>query len=371
MKICITYNLLAFVILNLIWASSCLANSNLSSLIIALDKKIQILIQQRKLAGSAVAIIANGKIVHLKPYGVRKLGSKLPIDLMTVFQLGSVSKPITALVTAILKQHGSLDLDTSINTHFSWLNPQTSIRHLLSHTTGYPRAGWNNKIENNHTREKLLFDLSQTSQSLPGQMYDYHNVAFSLIEKVLESTYGHAFCHLCQKILFQPLSMSSTTCGYTAFELTQNKAWPHQKTKKGVLKSSKSLSKYYHLHVPSAAGVNANITDMAQFLYFCLEGNAALLSKENLAAYYTPFVETPEATRTYKIEGANAKSYYALGWRVLHAHNKRIIFHGGWLKGFMNFIAFLPDQQIGIVILSNCESGFVKNESINFLMSVN
>ncbi len=365
------YALFAFVLFAFGFNTSACATSNLVSLIEALDHKIQRSIQQKKLVGCAVAIIADGKIVHLKPYGVRKIGQKLPIDLMTAFQLGSLSKPMTALVTAVLKQKSNLDLDTQLNAHFSWLNPQTTIKHLLSHTTGYPRAGWNNKIETNYTHERLLVDLSQAQQSTPGQTYDYHNVAFSLIERVLERLYGHSFCQLCQKTLFQPLSMRTTTCGYAGFEATKNKAWPHQKTKKGSLTLSKTLSKYYHLHVPSAAGVNANITDMAQFLMFCLEGSAPLLSKEELSAYYIPLIETPETTRTYKSVSTDVKSYYALGWRVLLTPTKRIVFHGGWLKGFMNFIAFLPDQKIGIVMLTNSESGFTRNECINFLMSIN
>jgi len=59
-------------------------------------------------------------------------------------------------------------------------------------------------------------------------------------------------------------------------------------------------------------------------------------------------------------------SYYGLGWRILNYDQERIVFHGGWLKGFTNFLGFIPDRKVGIVVLNNSEGNFAMQVAFTF-----
>ena len=348
----------------------------LSEPIKQLTQHIEMLIKTKKIPGCAVAIIDHDKIVYMNAFGVKKIskGKKgTPINLDTVFQLGSISKPITATLVAILQKQGLLNVDEAAQSHLPWINKDTTIRHLLSHTSGYARTGWNTKIEQNTPRISLINDLSAHPQTAPGETFDYHNLAFSLLEDILAHTTKTPFENLLRRYLFTPIGMANASCGHAPFAQNENKAWPHQVNKKGVLVPSSSLSQFYHAHVPSAGGINANIRDMANFLLLQLNGITDLINTEDLSPFHTPIAQTTDASGWFKKEaaGAEIKTWYGLGWRILDIDRQRIVFHGGWLKGFVNFLAFLPDRKVGIVILHNSEGSFSKKAAIRFLMQVN
>lgn len=349
--------------------------ANLSEPIKQLTQQIKRLIKTKKIPGCAIAIVEQDKIVYMKAFGVRKMAKgkrREPINLDTVFQLGSISKPITATLIAILQKRGTLNIDQPARVHLPWISSNTTPRHLLSHTSGYIRTGWNNKIEANTPRITLVRDLSAHPQSMPGETFDYHNLAFSLLEDILMHATKSPFENLLQRYLFTPLGMTSTSCGYRPFERNQNKAWPHQITKKGALVPSSTLSQFYHAHVPSAGGMNANIRDMANFLLLQLNGQANLIDEEDLTIFHTPTTATKDALTWFRNEAAGIKvnAWYGLGWRIVDIDDRRIVYHGGWLKGFKNFMAFLPDRKVGIIILHNSEGNFSKNEAIRFLRKI-
>lgn len=348
--------------------------SKLSHPIKQLTQKIEHLIKTKKIPGCAIAIVDHDKIIYMNAFGVRKMteGKKgEPINIDTIFQLGSLSKSITATLVAILQKHSAFNIDGSAKAHLPWISSDTTTRHLLSHTSGYVRTGWNNKIEANTPRITLVRDLSAHPQSTPGKTFDYHNLAFSLLEDILMHATKSPFENLLQRYLFTPLGMTHASCGYPLFNRTENKAWPHQIIK-GALAPSPTLSRFYHAHVPSAGGLNANIRDMANFLLLQLNGQTNLISKEELSSFHTPITSTKDAFRWFKKEAAGAKisTWYGLGWRIVDIDHRRIVYHGGWLKGFKNFMAFLPDRKIGIVILHNSEGNFSKKEAIRFLRNI-
>ncbi len=333
-----------------------------------LDQYIQKQINDNKAVGCAVAVLDHDQVVFLKAYGVQKKGAKGKVDLNTVFQLGSLSKPITSTLVAVLQRQGLLSLDAPAQAFFTCLKSKTKIHHILTHTTGFKRVGWNNKIESRVLREQLLKDLRNASQDEPGQSFDYHNFVYSLIEGIIEQSQNQPFRDVVYQKLFEPLGMNRATVGFTDFNNQNNKAWPHQLNKNEAIYPSKSYSHLYHAAVPSAAGINASITDIIPFLRLQLVGNTRLLNTSDLTQYHTPATEAKDALGWFKgtIKG-DRKSYYGFGWRIIENNQCRIVFHGGWVKGFISFLGFLPDRKIGIVVLHNVENRFAGNTGMLFL----
>jgi beta-lactamase class C len=112
---------------------------------------------------------------------------------------------------------------------------------------------------------------------------------------------------------------------------------------------------YYH--VPPAAGVNSSIHDMAQWLIAQMGHRPDVLPVAVLSDIHTPQVSTPGELRgsPWRRERLTA-AYYALGWRVFDYAGHTLVFHGGAVQGFRGLIAYMPDQDVGMVVLWNSES---------------
>lgn len=346
-------------------------DQNINKSVKILDQYIQNQINEKKAIGCAVAVVDHGKIIFIKAYGSRKKGEKSPVNLKTIFQLGSISKPISATLVAILVKENLLKFDSPMINWYSEISSETTVQHVLSHTTGYKRTGWNQKIEEYQSRESLLKQLALSQQNKPGHEYDYHNMAYSLIEEVVIASLQQTFKDSLETKLFHPLAMREVMVGDLDFNQQPNVAWPHKQNKKGIMQPCKNYSRAYHRSVSSAGGLSANITDMAIFLQLQLGARPDILEVQDLLPFQTPVISAPDALNWFKqdIKG-DLKSYYGLGWRILDNNEKRIIFHGGWLKGFQNFLGFMPDRQVGIVILHNGESSLSTKAAMMFFNSL-
>lgn len=344
----------SFVLIFIVVFNDCSANTHSS--LEKLDSYIQDQIKKDNAIGCAVAVVENGKIVFMKAYGILKKGKKDPVNLDTVFQLGSISKPISATLIALLVKEKLMDISKG-----------TAIHNVLSHTTGYNRAGWNQKIEAGLSRELILKRLMGAKQKPPGQCFDYHNFVYSLMEEIVISTLNQPFKDALDEKVFRPLGMKRASAGDMDFRTQSNYAWPHRKNKNGVLEPCKDYSHKYHQTVCSAGGINASIKDMAFFLQLQMGEKPNILTSQDLLPFHTPTANAPDALNWMRshLKG-ELKSYYGLGWRILDQDEKRMVFHGGYLKGFVSFLAFIPDRKIGIVILNNGESSFSVEAAMMF-----
>jgi beta-lactamase class C len=112
---------------------------------------------------------------------------------------------------------------------------------------------------------------------------------------------------------------------------------------------------YYH--VAPAAGVNSSIHDMALWLIAQMGHRPDVLSASLLNEIHTPQVITPGEMRGAPWRRARlTNAYYALGWRVFNYNGHTLVFHGGAVQGYRGLIAFLPDEDVGMVVLWNSES---------------
>lgn len=338
-----------------------------SNIIAKIDQFIIKQIKEKKTIGCAVAIVDQGKIVFIKPYGVLKQGKKAPVTSNTLFQLGSISKSLTATLIAKMIKDKHLDLEMETSTFLPLISPNITLRHILSHTTGYKRAQWNKEIEAGTSRENLLQQLGEVAPLLPGQTFDYHNLAFSLVEEAVEKQTNRPFANSLKEMLLTPLGMKRTLVKAQNFAKLPDFAWPHQKNNKGVLYTSKNYRHDYARTVCSAGGMSSSITDMATFLQLQLGFIPDFLTEQDLTFLHTPQIEAADALQWFKKSAKeNLQSYYGLGWRILDYEEERIVFHGGWIKGFTNFLGFIPHRKVGIVVLNNLEGKFAMQVAFTF-----
>ncbi len=330
-------------------------------------------VKRRHIPGTAVAIVYQGQVVWMEGFGVRNLKTREPVNLDTVFQLGSVSKPFAGTLAALLAQEGVLHFDDPVAQYLPGFHleraPNASdlrLRHILSHSSGIPRAGFNHMIES-YVPYKDIKSKMQSTKALcaPGRCFDYHNAMFSLIKDVVQQTTAQSFEQALKTRLLQPLHMDHTSASLEGLLNTYNYAQPHVRTKNGMAALGSHSQGYYA--VAPAGGVNSSIRDMAKFLQLQLGGYPGLLQPKYLAQLHSPYVVAHDGNQRYRhfrdrIHG----SYYGMGFRIMHFANHKVVYHGGMLKGFMNFMAVMPDKKVGIVILQNADTGFSWQTALRF-----
>lgn len=189
----------------------------------------------------------------------------------------------------------------------------------------------------------------------------------TIISGITEAATKAPFKNVLHANLLQPLNMTRTSSTLQGLLKNPNRASPHVRNRKGGLIPCTTYSKGYYTVAP-AGGINSSIRDMAIFLKAQLGGYPQILNHHMLNRIQTPQVQTNNNV----LSAASGPSHliknarYALGWRVVDFAHHKFIFHGGWVKGFTNFIAFMPDQQIGIVVLHNGESRFSSKTAVKF-----
>jgi len=334
-------------------------------------------IKKKRIPGCAIAIVYRNQIVKIGGYGYRSLGKEDRIDADTVFQLGSVSKPIAATLASQLEYRGLLKLDAPVRQYLPGFalkgvkDPNSlKVKYVLSHTTGIPRGGFNNLIENYTPYETIVEKLQKVPvKGAVGTKYDYNNAMYSLISTISESATHQPFQKSLSMYLLQPLHMTRTTTTLEGIMNTSNHAMPHTVTKKRLIPLETYSSGYYT--VAPAGGINSTARDMANFLRAQMGGYPEVLSPSMLQRIQTPQIATKSMLHSQSSKEFPIKnSYYGLGWRITDFGEEKLIFHGGWLKGFTNFIGFLPNKQLGIIILHNGDSKFSAKTAVRFLSLV-
>ena len=341
---------------------------HLHSVIKEYDQFAETKLAELEAPGAAIAIVSGDSIVYMKGFGVRKVGRPEAIDLHTVFRIASLSKGFAAVLTGLLVQDSLLHWNDKVVKYLPELSlkdarntKNLTIRHVLSHTTGLPPHTYDNLLDDNVPYDKIIGQLREVTTSCPvGECYNYQNVVYSLIGKVIQSATGHDYAQLVKLRLFSPLGMKDASLDYNTLVTNVNHASPHVRVRRRKEWKPTEVKATYYSAAP-AAGVNASIFDMAQWLRALLGYKPNVLPPAIIEEVSNPVIKTRGELRRYHWNGHARHAYYALGWRVFDYAGTKLVFHSGGLRGYSAQIAFIPEQNLGIVILlnSNIENIFV------------
>jgi len=308
--------------------------------------------------GAAVVITYKNQVAFLKCFGVRRAGGNDSINENTVFRLASVSKTITGVLAGILSEENIVSLDDKIVDYIPGFklkdNASTnslSVRNILSHTSGLIPHAYDNLIEEHVPFETVMTRLKDVDISAPpGEIYGYQNVVFSLYDTVTVVKTQKRFEETLSEKVFNPFHMKNASVGFDAFENNENKAYPHYGSK-SHFRSLKLNNRYYS--TAPAAGINASISDMENFLLTLLDDSSKVVDNDIKETVFTPQVVSP-LNRNYFRHWKNVRSkQYAIGWRTVEYKNRNVAYHGGYVRGYRAEIALCFDENVGIAYLSN------------------
>ncbi len=336
--------------------------SDAQPLMADLDQWIDQIETRKEVSGLAVAVVQGTEVIHERTIGYADSVSNEKIRTDTVFRLASLSKAFATSLSALLVEDGLLHWDTKVANvlpTFSLADETSSnsltVADILSHRVGLPHNTYDRLLENDEPYPLLVERLGEVPMACPvGDCYAYQNVAFSLIGDITYALTGRFYYHEVEKRIFHPLGMQTATYGRDALEHSAHWARPHRRQGKQWAAFMPNET-YYQM--PPAAGVNASLLDMEQWLIAQMGGRPDVLSAELLKTVHTPLVETPHDLRSTPWRRSRLlDARYALGWRVYEYAGEPLIFHAGAVQGYRAMIGFLPKRKLGMVMLWNCES---------------
>ncbi len=332
--------------------------TKVDSLIFRYDSLLSQKIDSSTIVGAAVVITYKGEIAHIKCYGVKEAGGEDSIDIHTAFRLASVSKTVTGVLSGILSDEKLVCLDDKVIDYLpgfklkdSINTTDLSIRHILSHTSGLVPHAYDNLVEAQIPFNIIMDSLQLVNISaVPGELYGYQNVVFSLYDTIASAKTSKSYEELLQEKVFTPFGMSDASASFSSFAGNNNIALPHRGQK------TLALNNRYYNTIP-AAGINASISDMGQFLIALSGHDSTVLSSDITEKVLTPQVISP-LRRVYLRKWSDVESkHYALGWRIIGYQGHHVAYHGGYVQGYRAEIAYCRDEDFGIAYLTNSPGG--------------
>jgi len=328
------------------------------------DSVVTVQLKESGMVGAALVVTYKNEIALLKCFGKRKAGEAGEIDENTVFRLASVSKSITGILAGILDDENIIDLDEKVVDYLPDFELKTNestnsltIRHLLSHTSGLVPHAYDLMVEDHVPLEKIIERLDEVSITAPpGRLYGYQNVLYSIYDPIVFAKTEKSFNSLLKEKVFDPFGMSDASTGFESFRNNENIAYPHYNRGHNRFSPMRLNDRYYN--TTPAAGVNASISDLAQFLLTLSDKESEIFSQKARETVFTPQVKSPLKRSYFRSWGRGIQSkQYSIGWRIVNYKGRTIAYHGGYVRGYKAEIALCEEEEIGIAILTNSPVG--------------
>jgi len=335
-----------------------------------LDASVAASMKTFDVPGMAVAIVKDGKILVAKGYGVRKLGDSTPVDEFTMFGIGSNTKAFTTAALATLVDEHKLSWDDPVYQRLPgfvmydpYVSHEMTIRDLLTHRSGMG-LGEGDLLFWPHTtysREDVIYKLRfMKPQSSFRSHYAYDNLLYMTAGQIIPAVTGTSWDDYIRQHIFAPLGMSHSNVSNAEFKSGDDYAFPHSRVD-GKLQ----VIPFGLLDNAGPAGaINSCAADMAKWVQLQLNRgkftgrDGRLFSEDRSKEMWSGQTILPVGDPPPPLAGLKANfADYALGWGLRDYQGRKLVGHTGGVGGFVSRVMLVPQENLGVVILTNAEEG--------------
>lgn len=310
--------------------------------------------------GMSIAIVKDGKVIFSKGYGTKEVRKNELPDENTLYAIASNSKAFTASIVAQLVDEGKLNWNDRVKKHVPyfeladpWVTNEVTLRDALSHRVGLTTFGgdiiWYRSKLNGEEIVKRLKYLKPAYSFRAG--YGYSNVMYVTTGELIREVTGKSWGENVRERFLNPLGMTRTISGTAELEKMGNYAIPH------IVSNGQHEPMVWEdwSHVAATGGIISSVKDMSQWMIFHLNHGVwktdTLISTKSHNLMWTPHnnynVDHTASNRTSHLSG------YGLGWTVGDYYGKFRVGHTGGYSGMLSAVAMLPDENLGVVVLTN------------------
>ncbi len=339
------------------------------------DAQMERVRKQFDVPGIAVAIVKDGQIVLERGYGVRELGKPAPVQANTLFAIASNTKAFTAASLSILADEGKLSLDDKVIEHLPWfrmsdpyVTNEMRVRDLLAHRSGLSLGAGDLLYwpTTSYTTEEVVQRLAKVP--LKGgfrDRYAYDNILYAVAQKVIEQVSGQSYAAFLQQRIFTPVGMAGTRFNADHLQPGDTAAVGHAKYDFSKLRTVAPLT---WSNNSGAGGVYSSAHDMALWMNVQLAGGTladgiplfSAKRQREMWSMITP-INVPEPAVPELAAARPNFAGYGEGWSLSDYRGHRLVWHTGGWPGMVSRLTLVPEQKLGVVVLTNQEVGAAFN----------
>lgn len=325
--------------------------------------------------GIAVAIVKDGEVVLERGWGLREQGKPAKVDAKTLFAIASNTKAFTAASLSILADEGKLSLDDRVTDHLPWfrmsdpyVTREMRVRDLLAHRSGLGLGAgdllyWPGTDYSTEEVARRLKDVPLTG-SFRGQ-YAYDNILYGVAQLVIEEVSGQTYAQFLQQRIFDPLGMRDTRFNSDALRPRDNVATGHAKADFKDLQPAPRMS---WSNVSGAGGLYSSVHDMSRWMAMQLAGGTyrdakgneqRIFSEDRQQAMWSVITPIPvPKAQVPQLEAARPNFLgYGEGWNLSDYRGRKLVWHTGGWPGMVSRVTLMPQEKLGVVVLTNAETG--------------
>ena len=333
-----------------------------------LDRFVEATMRQFDVPGVALAIVHDGKVIVARGYGVKKLGDPAPVGPRTRFGIASNTKAFTATALGILVEEGKVDWDAPVIRYlpdFALYDPyvtrELTVRDLLVHRSGLGLGAgdllwWPASTYDRHEIARRLRYIKPATSFRSAYAYD--NVLYLVAGELIERVSGQSWEEFVQSHILARVGMTGSNVRHSDAERGGDVATPHAMVDGTV----RPIAPFASDNTNPAGGINSNAEDMAKWMIVQLDsGRLADGSRlfqpattRQLWRVVTPMpIGAPPPGLEHLAPNFNG---YALGFGVSDYRGHKKLQHSGGLPGYVSLVTMIPDQRLGVAVLTNQES---------------
>ncbi len=328
----------------------------------SLDAYVQKALEGWKIPGVAVCVIKDGKIDLMKGYGISEWGTAKMVDENTLFGIGSNTKAFTATALALLDAEKKLSLDDKVQKwlpdfklYDSWVTKEATVRDLLCHRLGFETFQgdfmyFDSDLSKEEVRQK--FGMTKPMYGFRSK-WGYTNAAFLTAGEVIPKVSGKSWNAFLKERIFTPLGMSRTITTTSEMNAATNICAAHTVVDNVVKKIP-----YGRLDNMAPAGaIFSSAMDLSKWVMMQLNGGK-LDGKEIIPASAIGQTRTPQSILGNGGHPYNKSHFalYGLGWFLEEYSGRKIVSHTGGVNGFVTSVCLVPEEKLGIVVLTNTDA---------------
>ena len=331
-------------------APSTATASDYTAPLAAIEKALDDKRKELGIPGISLAIVKDDKIIYLKGLGVKDFERNLPVTPDTRFPIGSSSKAFTAMLAVMSADQGKLSLDDSPKKflpYFTLRDPEAAakitIRDLLAHRSGLNRTDLA-MVSGVLNREELIkvAGMAKPTAKL-GEKFQYQNVMYTAAGESVAKAQNSTWDELIATKIFKPLGMNNSDTSPEAMQKSRDYSFGYDYNA-----STKVTRRLPQRSIPAAApagAINSSARDMAQWLRLML-GNGSFNGRRLVSEKGFDELVRKQINIAGPVD-------YGLGWFLRQWKGHKVVEHGGNIDGFNAMVAFMPDQKLGFVLLTN------------------
>lgn len=320
----------------------------------------------------SVGIIYNDSIVMLEGFGELEVGKGIKPDGNTLFAVASNTKAFTATALAMLVDEGKLKWDDKVIDYLPWfrmydpyITANMTVRDLLTHRSGLATFSgdliW---YGSNYSPEDIIKRAAYLKPVYGFRSnYGYSNIMYLAAGEIIKAISGEPWASFVTSRILRPLDMSRTLTSTNQLANVTNVAQPHNDAGENVI----AINYLNWDNIAPAGALISSASDMLKWLNFQLNqgkvGDTTLVRKATLHEMLKPQTIMNVSPFSEKVWPSTHFKAYGLGWSLMDYHGKKVISHSGGYDGMISFSAFVPEEKLGFVILTN------KNSSLYYPLS--